>query len=146
MAVHHPRMRMIAAMAALLLALLPARGWACTLVGDGGLTRGQQDEDLRTQFQRSPVVVEVVAMVRSHWRSRRPGLVRVERVYKGNLRVGTRLPIFAMPPAMCGSGDIHFAQRGVLMLGSLGYRLQFYGFVSTGRLARLRQLGLLPPR
>lgn len=134
-------MRMIAATVAVLLALLPASGSTCTLVMDSQLSQA----DLRTQFRRSAHVVEVVAIGGSNWRSDRPGLVRVERVYKGHLATGIWLPVFGSHPALCGAGDIHVGERGVLMLGNLRHRPHFYGFVSPNRLVRLRQMGLLPP-
>jgi hypothetical protein len=127
---------------ALLLAILPAEALACTLVGESAVP-AERDRRLRAGWQRAVAVVEAVVEIGSDRQAGRPGVMRVLRVHKGNVRVGALLPVFASHPAMCGTGDFPAGRRGVLMIGSLRARITFYGFESPGRVVRLRQLGLI---
>lgn len=132
----------ISAALALLLALCPAGALACSLAPNSRPpTRAQVDRGLRIGFQRSEAVVEVMTVRGSQ--QGQPGLMRVLRVYKGNVRVGAVHPLHAVPGSMCGSGDFRTGLRGVMMIGRMNAPISYGGFLSSDEMSRLRHLGLI---
>ncbi len=96
------------------------------------------------RFRRAAAVVEVVADTASTFE--RPGRMRVLRIYKGNVRPGTRLTVRSVPGSMCGHGDFPAGARGIIMIHRLDAPPTFQGFISTAHVALLRREGLLPRR
>jgi hypothetical protein len=139
--VHHPGMRMIAT-AALLLGMCPTGALACSLAPNNRPpSQAQLDRGLRIGFQRAEAVAEVMTVRGSQLGQ--PGLMRILRVYKGNIRVGAVYPLHAVPESMCGSGDFRPGLRGVMMIGRIDAPISYSGFLIPDEMSRLRRFGLI---
>lgn len=144
-------MRPVLAIAALLLSATPAE--AC-LPPPPGSVLPTFEQTVRTAYLFTPDIVEAVVTrtIRRNDESRRPGELRVVRVYKGNLRVGQRLPFYFnelwtscdyAPPEMFATRG----SRGLVMLSSpdKGPPGRFRGFEGAEFVAELRRQGFLNP-
>lgn len=140
-------MRKLAILAGLALAPLaiPSAALACSPIPNyRPPTAAQLEQGVRDGFRRAHAVVEVVAETGST--GERPGRMRVLRVFKGNVRVGSRLSVSSVPGTACGAGDFPAGARGVMMLHFPGERITFQGFIAPAHVAMLRRERLLPPR
>ena len=140
-------MKKLAVLAGLLLSPLaiPGAASACSTIPNyRPQSIAEQERGVREGFQRAHAVVEVVAEIGSA--SPRPGRMRVLRVYKGNVRAGSRFTVDSLPGSACGAGDFPAGARGLLMIHHPGDRISFQGFIAPGHVAMLRRAGLLPRR
>jgi hypothetical protein len=142
-AVHHAPMKIAPFVFAALLAAQPGAAFACSIVPDPRGVEVQLDEIARDRYTRAEAMVEAIALKGS--RRHHPGLVRVVRVLKGEaIRPGQKLRLRTIESSLCGAGDFERGARGLLLIGRLGGRLVFQGWVNRDTLQRLDRLGLSP--
>ena len=114
---------------------------ACSIGRNTRPIEVQRDEDARASYLSAEALLEVVALRGS--RFDRPGLVRVVRTLKGQVRPGTLLKLAALEEEMCGVGNFRRGSRGlILILERLDRPLAFRGYLPSDYLHRLHRLGL----
>lgn len=137
--------RLVLACIAIAPLAIPAGALACSPIPDyRPPSAEEQARGVREAFRRAHAVVEVVAETGSNYP--RAGRMRVLRVYKGRIRVGSRFAMTSLPGPACGPGDFPSGARGVMMLHEPRGTLSFQGFIAPGHVAMLRREGLLPAR
>ena len=107
--------------------------FACSIVNPPGYDR---EGELIKAAERAKIIVEIKVISSSSGGMPSSARVKVEKVLRGDLRVGATVQLLTSSTSMCGAGQLAKGERGMAMVTPVEKgKLYFSGFMTSAQIA-----------